>query len=162
MRILLLALLSLALPAPLAAQRPLHVPHSAARASAAPPAAVTPVVAASDPASTAGLRMGAPALGLSGGDRDGAPHLPPGGPATLALLAAPQGGASRSSLGRSARTGAWIGAAAGTVFALWVISIADCSGGHCTGERVIGVALNAAGGAVIGAGIGALVHLVRR
>jgi hypothetical protein len=69
-------------------------------------------------------------------------------------------------MARSLELGALIGAALGFLFALAVVSFADCAGPHCAGERVVGLAGHAAGGAVIGAACGALAwglwRLVRR
>jgi hypothetical protein len=66
------------------------------------------------------------------------------------------------SASRHLRIGAAAGGVAGALFGLWVISIADCGGPGCTGERVIGVAGNALDGAAVGALIGGLVYLIRR
>ena len=66
------------------------------------------------------------------------------------------------SLSRHLGVGAGIGAVAGAVFGLWVISIADCGGPNCTTERVVGVAGNALGGAAIGALVGGVLYLIRK
>lgn len=44
------------------------------------------------------------------------------------------------SVSRHVWAGALAGGVAGTLFGLWVISVADCGGPGCTGERVVGVA----------------------
>lgn len=66
------------------------------------------------------------------------------------------------SLSRHLRIGGGIGAVAGVALGLWVISIADCGGSNCTTQRVVGVAGNALGGAVIGALVGGAVYLIRK
>lgn len=64
--------------------------------------------------------------------------------------------------GRAALIGAGSGAAVGVLFALAVISLADCAGPSCAYERVIGVAGHAAGGALLGAMLGLAVAGVAR
>lgn len=56
--------------------------------------------------------------------------------------------------GRATLIGAGSGAAVGALFALAVISLADCAGPNCAYERVIGVGGHAAGGAILGALLG--------
>lgn len=65
-------------------------------------------------------------------------------------------------LGRAMLIGAGSGAAAGALFALAVISLADCAGPSCTYERVIGVAGHAAGGALLGAALGLVAAAIGR
>ena len=59
-----------------------------------------------------------------------------------------------------------MGASLGLLFALAVVSFADCAGPHCAGERAVGLLGHAAGGAVLGAAAGVLVYglgwMVRR
>ena len=66
------------------------------------------------------------------------------------------------SLSRHLLIGSGIGAAAGTLFALAVVSIADCNGPNCPEERVVGVAGHALAGAAVGALAGGVTWLVRR
>ena len=61
-------------------------------------------------------------------------------------------------LRRFAARGAAVGAALGLLFALAVVSFADCAGPGCAGERLTGLAFHAALGAGLGAAVGALVY----
>ena len=63
---------------------------------------------------------------------------------------------------RSATTGACAGALLGTLFALAVISFADCAGPACGRERVIGVAGHALAGGGAGAVLGVILSLIAR
>jgi hypothetical protein len=58
--------------------------------------------------------------------------------------------------------GVWIGGASATLFALAVVSFADCSGPDCARERVLGVLAHAVGGASGGALLGLMAWAVRR
>ena len=58
-------------------------------------------------------------------------------------------------------TGAAIGAVAGALLGLAVVSFADCGGPTCNQERVVGVLATTAAGAGVGALGSALVYLVR-
>jgi hypothetical protein len=58
-------------------------------------------------------------------------------------------------------TGGAIGAVAGALLGLAVVSFADCSSSTCNQERVVGVLGTTAAGAGVGALGGALVYLVR-
>jgi hypothetical protein len=62
--------------------------------------------------------------------------------------------------------GAFAGALAGLLFALAVISFADCAGPNCTEERVVGVIGHVLGGALIGEAVWVVAYglwrLVRR
>lgn len=69
---------------------------------------------------------------------------------------------SSVSLPRHLLGGAGVGAAVGTAFALAVVSLADCAGPTCTGERVVGVVGHALAGAAVGALGGGMVYLVRK
>lgn len=55
---------------------------------------------------------------------------------------------------RGLRIGAWIGGAAGTLFAIAVVLFADCSGPDCLRERITGVLLHALAGAISGSILG--------
>lgn len=66
------------------------------------------------------------------------------------------------SLRRHLKIGAVIGAVLGFAFGTAVVALADCSGPHCFGERVMGVVGHGLAGAVAGALAGGAVHLVRR
>ena len=65
-------------------------------------------------------------------------------------------------LGRWIRIGAWVGGIPATLFAIAVVSFADCSGPDCARERVLGVLGHAAGGAAAGALLGLVVWAVHR
>ena len=60
---------------------------------------------------------------------------------------------------RALLLGAAIGAAAGALFALAVVSLADCAGPRCGYERVVGVLGHAAAGGAAGLLVGALLRL---
>ncbi len=64
-------------------------------------------------------------------------------------------------IGRWMRIGAWAGRIPATLFALAVVSFADCSGPDCASERVLGVLGHAAGGAAVGALVGLKAWAVR-
>jgi hypothetical protein len=66
-----------------------------------------------------------------------------------------------ASLRRWTRIGAICGGIAGTLFALAVVSFADCSGPHCNRERISGVLLHLLAGAVTGGAAGLLLALLR-
>jgi hypothetical protein len=59
------------------------------------------------------------------------------------------------------RIGAVIGGVAGGLFAVAVVSFADCSGPHCNRERVLGVLLHLGLGMGIGAAVALLAALGR-
>lgn len=63
--------------------------------------------------------------------------------------------------GRGSRfvlAGTVAGGLIGLLFALAVISFADCAGPGCTGERITGVLGHVLGGAVLGAAFGAVAY----
>jgi hypothetical protein len=62
---------------------------------------------------------------------------------------------------RLVAAGATVFAVLGGLFALLVVSFADCAGPSCGRERVVGVLGHAAAGLVLGALLGAVVALVR-
>jgi hypothetical protein len=61
-------------------------------------------------------------------------------------------------LARLLAWGAGVGGLLGSLFALAVVSFADCAGAHCAEERVVGLLGHAAAGAVVGAAAGAVVY----
>jgi len=66
-----------------------------------------------------------------------------------------------ASLRRWTRIGAVCGGIAGTLFALAVVSFADCSGPHCNRERVTGVLLHLLAGIGVGGAVGLLSASIR-
>ena len=63
---------------------------------------------------------------------------------------------------RAAGIGAVAGAALGTLFAIAVVSFADCAGPSCSSERVVGIIGHALGGGLVGALAGVLIAAVAR
>ena len=68
-----------------------------------------------------------------------------------------------------ARRGRWlllagtvVGALAGLLFSLAVVSFADCAGPDCAGERAVGVIGHVLGGALLGEAVWAVACGVRR
>jgi hypothetical protein len=68
----------------------------------------------------------------------------------------------RESIYREVLIGAAVLGSMAALFAVAVVSFADCAGDHCARERVIGVAGHALGGMVLGALIGGGVAVLRR
>jgi hypothetical protein len=67
---------------------------------------------------------------------------------------------SAASIRRWMRIGAITGGIAATLFALAVVSFADCSGPHCNRERVTGVLLHLLAGVGAGGAVGLLLALI--
>ena len=59
-----------------------------------------------------------------------------------------------TSLSRFLKVGSLAGGVLGGLFGLAVVSLADCAGPGCTGERVLGVAGHALAGALLGVAAG--------